>query len=675
MLERLIEYVNQAPPEAISQVTIQDISVCAGWYRSHAGNPLKLADAARIPHAVELWLKTVHVEPVQSPGQRRQWLLREIIDELEQGRTDQLKWDQVEVLCEVYELGGRAVARDKFNRVRGLIEPHFPALQALRTSGPVSPGLPAVSARYHVVTASDISAARPREIKLFAGIRLQARGPLMVHEHGHVKVLDNVPENVTLVLEDGSVSVDGFVMGRIAASHHCEVRDTVSGTVVVRQGNVCARGLVVKSYVVSKWGSVFCRQAEGPEFVYAGKEIRVDGSVTMGKFIAPRIHIEGDAFGGVFHASQRISARRFRRSDTRNLSIVLRTEISCQDYGEDPGPDGHRMLAKAARIRRQLAILQSNIEAAEAEAEHAARSGIVFVLGGEKAYPVAERLQRAEHRLSLIHRVIAATQTLIGIAEERLDRIIRYEGRMLGDEDDADRESTANAEREQEDIARVEAEGPSERDISDALQDIATYRERLFAPTADRKRVASILTQLRERFRAWQREADEINAAIARYQDEVQAIQDAILKTQNDGGPLLAVRFLRQVVAAIRDRGQASGSPQMLRLQSGFMRVALRTINNRVERREKELESAALQRQALREIARTLRKEYQIIIAEDASLKAPPRVSGSFDSGVKIFADLYLLDDPAPPHGAVVETVGGDVERTYLRENGLIVQA
>jgi len=288
-------------------------------------------------------------------------------------------------------------------------------------------------------------------------------------------------------------------MGRIAASHHCEVRDTVSGTVVVRQGNVCARGLVVKSYVVSKWGSVYCRQAEGPELVYAGKEIRVDGNVTMGKFIAPRIQIEGDAFGGVFHVSQRVTARRFRRSDTRNLSIVLRPELSCQDYGEDPGPDGHRMLAKAARIRRQLAVLQGNIEAAEAEAEHAARSGIIFILGGEKAYPVAERLQRAEHRLSLVNRVTAAVQTLIGIAEERLDRITRYEGRMLGDEDDANRESTANAERDREDFAQVEAEGPSERDISEALQDIATCRERLFAPTADRKRVASILSQLRER--------------------------------------------------------------------------------------------------------------------------------------------------------------------------------
>src|SRR5690606_10947834 len=111
------------------------------------------------------------------------------------------------------------------------------------------------------------------------------------------------------------------------ASQHCEVRENISGMVVVRQGNVRARGIMVRSKVISKWGSVCGKQAESPDLVFAGTEIRIENTTNMGQFKAPEITVLGDVCGGVYHVTKQLTADRFRSAENRNLSIVLRQDL------------------------------------------------------------------------------------------------------------------------------------------------------------------------------------------------------------------------------------------------------------------------------------------------------------------------------------------------------------
>ena len=385
MLDALIEYVQKADSDALETLAIQDAALCAAWRESWAGNPDRLAQCDGIPKAIETWATHPHVGNAQTEGRRHQWTMRELIDDLQAGRVRSLAWDQVVFALAVLELIDKCGNLESHERLRSLLVPHAKQLTVQAKSLPVAPGLPTIAARLHVVTSKQIAASRPREVKVFAGIPVNVRGPVLIHDRGHLKILDQVPENCTVVVEDGSVSVEGFVMGRVAASQHCEVRDNISGMVVVRQGNVRARGIMVKSKVISKWGSVCGKQSESPDLVFAGTEIRIEASTNMGEFKAPVIAVLGDVCGGVFHVSKQLVADHFRSSENRGLSIVLRQDLTCQDYGENPGADGLRLLMKANRMKRDLAAMRERVTVTHSEAEHAARCALTFLLGDDAA--------------------------------------------------------------------------------------------------------------------------------------------------------------------------------------------------------------------------------------------------------------------------------------------------
>ena len=116
-------------------------------------------------------------------------------------------------------------------------------------------------------------------------------------------------------------------------------------------------------------------------------------------------------------------------------------------------------------------------------------------------------------------------------------------------------------------------------------------------------------------------------------------------------------------------------SPQMLRLQSGFMRVILRTINLRVERAENEKRAIEKARETLHEVAERMRKEFQIAFEGDEfSTTETPKVTGAFDAGVRILGDPYLLSASANVKGSVLLTPLTEGPKTYARDAGRIVE-
>ncbi len=96
---------------------------------------------------------------------------------------------------------------------------------------------------------------------------------------------------------NGDCVVDGFVLGRVAATRSCEVRDNIAG-VVVRDGDIRARAIIDNAKAIAKAGRIFCRNAQSPRLVFAGSAFEIRGSTLQGAYVAPSISIAGDAFGG-----------------------------------------------------------------------------------------------------------------------------------------------------------------------------------------------------------------------------------------------------------------------------------------------------------------------------------------------------------------------------------------
>jgi hypothetical protein len=675
MLERLIEYVSALPDEELGGITLQDIAICDSWYRSLAGDIAGLSQFDRVPLRVKVWSIQPVADETVTEGRRHQWVLRELIDELDAGNTRFLAWDELDLLLASLRLASSCSRPEQYARVVQLLDRHAATLEERHGKVSITPRLPALSTRLHVVTERDIAGAKPREIKMFAGINIQGRGPVLLHRAGHLKVLGSVPENCTLVIEEGSCSVEGFVMGKVAASQHCEVRENISGVVVVRQGNVRARNIIVRAYVVSKWGTVHCRQAESPDLVFGGREITIEKSALMGKYISPSIHVKGEVFGGVLMVSQQLTAERFRRSDVRELAIILRTGLSCQDYGEVPGPEALRNLAQSANLQRRIAALETRIQYSQSEAEHAARNAIVYLTGKEQLHPVAEKLGQAEHRLAQVNRIRAVLQTLVEMGEDRLARLERLKGISLEEPDVSD-ESTSSLDEMTSDFAHLEAEGGFAKDVTDELADIAALKERMLASSSDIRKTASSLHQVRDRRTFWDRETLELRAVIAKYEVELREVFTAREVLDNQSGALPTVTLLKQLLAAVRGRTKNPDDPIGRRIQSSFMQISLRTVSTRMDRLAEFVASKKKLSELLEGVADVLLKEYQIAIPMDDHIRMQPRVTGTFDTGVKICADPYLLTEASPPKGSIIETVSeSDHRRSYIRENGRIVAA
>ncbi len=673
MLDRLIEYVTGMPEDELGEVTLQDIAICDSWYRSLAGDAAALSAHETLPKKVKGWSARPAAEVAVTEGRRHQWVLRELIDELNAGNTQYLAWDELDMLLASLQLAKTCARPDQFTRVIQLLDRHATAIEDRYEKVSITPRLPALSTRLHVVTERDIVGAKPREIKMFAGINIQGRGPVLIHRAGHLKVLGSVPENCTLVIEEGSCSVDGFVMGKVAASQHCEVRENISGVVVVRQGNVRARNIIVRAYVVSKWGGVHCRSAESPDLVFGGSEVCIEQTAIMGKYISPKIQVRGDVYGGVFMVSRELTGERFRRSDARELAIVLRTSLSCQDYGEEPGPEALRHLAQTANLQRRISALETRILYSQAEAEHAARNAIVYLTGKDQLHPVAEKLGQAEHRLAQVNRIRAVLQTLVELGEDRLSRLERVKGLSTEESESLEESSLDDVA---SDFAHLEAEGGFAKDVTDELSDIAALKERMLASSSDVRKTASSLHQVRERRAYWDKETVELRAVIAKYEAQLREVFTAKEVLDNRSGALPTVALLKQFLGAVKARAKSLDDPLGKRMQSSFVQLSLRTVTTRMDRLSSYVESKDKLTEQLRGVAEVLRKEYQIAVPVDDFARTSPRVTGVFETGVKIYADPYLLNEPAPPKGAMLETVGGKEDcRTYLRENGRILAA
>ncbi|MCP4640715.1 MAG: DUF342 domain-containing protein [bacterium] len=663
MLVRLIEHVAQLPADEIVEVTIQDVAMCGAWYDSYAGIPAEKKRYADLPLTIDDWASKVRKPDRTTEGRRHQYVLRELIDRLEAGEARRMAWDEAALLNWVSDLSIRAADAEMFERVRGLVEPHAGALHDRLEGLEVAPGLPKLSDRLHVVTAQDIRQARPREIKLFAGIDMESRGPVLVHS-GHLRVLDNVPENCTLVVEDGSCSVDGFVMGKVAVTENCEVRENISGVVVVRQGNVRTRNIIDKAYVVAKWGSVYCRHSQSPELVFAGTEIFIQERAVTGRYISPRIHVKGDMMGGEYHVANRVVAGRYRHTDARPLSILLRREITCRDYGERPGEEASRLLAEAARLRRQLTELEGWARMAEQEAARSASTALIYLFGGDANRGQIDRVRAVEDRLQLIERLVAGLGALGLAAEERLQAMMS--GEDTSTPIPALEELRAN-------LMKILREEEVSKDVAEDAESMLKLCEKMAAATGDKCAMIGVVAYVRERAPERARDLQELTDTIEEHQGEL----NRALKIQDMAGtirgPHPKVQLLRKVLTATAKR--AATDPLMKRVQSGYMRVALRNVNAGLERSKTCRDSITELRSTLAAVAEPLRKDYHINIAEESGEGATAQASGRFDTGVSIYADVFLLGENNPPRGTVLQLSNeSDRERVFIRNTAGLVE-
>lgn len=668
-MRRLLEYVASAPDDDVPLLTIQDMALCQVWLANDGGDEEPVAGQEALAGRIQHWLAEAHSPSRPSEGRRSQTLLRELIDRIEAGHVDQMSRDELDLLEAVYGLAQAAKHADKFERVRRVIAPYRTRIASRRRSVEDVRGMPALAKRLMVVNSEDIRRSPQREVRMLAGVELPSRGPVLTH-NGHLRVLGDVPENATLVVEEAACVVDGFVMGRVAASGSCEILENVSGVVISRNGDIRVRNIVDGAYVVAKRGWVHSRRCQGARLVFAGACLRIVDQAARSRLFAPIIDIEGAAESGELHVSKRAEADVFAADGDSPLNIVFRRSLSCKDYGEDPGKTMAADVSHAIRLRAEVLHLRQQMQLAIQSAEQCAEAALMHLLAGDESGRLAKEMASAHRRLEVLHRILVGMRTMYSHAEAELENVASEDAANAHADSD-----TLVADIEDE-IDHLLADLPEESELAAERAHMSDVRSRLEGERGDCRALTTTMAGLADRLKRWRSECEDLNETLHRSQDALRK-QIAATGLLSEGPAARSkVLALQQVVA--RAKAQPEGHKLRQRLESSFVTLMLKTIHKRLADAKKVKERLETSESGFAQARDHVWTSYQMRIGDEDSAEHRMIAEGRFEAGVRLYADAMYLTENArdlPEEGSVVARATGEERTRYICVAGTVSEA
>lgn len=668
---RLIQFILMLSDEELQSLGIQDAALCDLWLSDGRHNTEKLADVEKLPGTIEKWIETADTKLLQTEGRRHQTLLRELLDIVHEGKTDTLGRDELSLLLRVYNLACRAKNGNAFERVRKGLERHIDDVKRRHESLPRESGLPNLSRRFRVVNTDDILKARSQEVRMVAGVELPSRGPVLT-QRGHLRVLGDVPESATLVVEDGDCVVDGFVMGRVAVSGGCEVLENVCGVVIARNGDIRARNIVDGAYVVSKRGWVHCRRAQQAKLIFGGECINIRDATLEGRLFSKRIRVENEVEGGEIHVGTEITADRFVQSVNRPLSIVFRKRLSCKDYGEEPGRQMSSDVSRVLRLRSKLNFTNQQMVFALSEAEQFAANAISYLLVGEDIRVLVDKVATAQARLNVVNRILLSLSALYSDAECSLEasqdeHVEKRDSRGGSDTDRLLDELDGEIDRLQEGAAADDS-------VREEREGIANVRKNLLASGSSPLALSNTVVEIGQKLARWRKEAAELEETIIQNEAKTRAALQAKNLLIEDSKKKSKLAALKEIIAKIQSGPDDAAAVR--RISDPFTSLMLRSVHSRIEFSKKFRTEIDELRAQFHDAKAEIWEAYQMDIEEEDESQIKMRAVGKFVPGVRLLADPIFLDSETPPRPGASFTTGSSNDETvvFVCHSGIIAE-
>lgn len=666
MFTHLFKYAAKADDEALAQLNVEDVALCAAWYESLEPEARKAEPFASLPAKIESWLGQAHEMGKPTEGRRAQPLLRQILYKLRLAAIHMHR-NELDVLEAVFDLAHRATDPKPFERLLSVFEEFYLAVKECRDEVEPTNGLQSLENRLHIVTSTVLEQARRRKIRSFAGVYLPGQGKVFTHS-GNVKVIDHVPDECMLVVEDGACYVNGYMLGRVAASQHCEVHENVSGVIVVRQGEIRARNAINNALLLSKQGPIFLHGTERPRLIFAGERLTVTGNTLMGMYASPDIHIEGEAVGGEFCVSSNLTCGLFKRTHEFRSRIALQRRVSCEDYGEIISPEATRLLAKVAKRRLYRKSTDTMLMLAANESEHYSASTIKFLMGGTRAQSDFDALNSAQRRLAFLNRVIASADALVMSVDDQLAQACRQ---VNGTDSAATFDAGSSIEDMIADMSFLQEE-EFDAELASKQEELVSISKELQQNGKESAIKTQSLTRLREKKLDWLNERDKLADHVLRAEKQIQTAAGNAELLQLDNAKVSNIQILKRLMA--RAQSRPFDDPLHKRAGTNFVKVMLRSIETRLERMRSYKKTLAEVEKEIKEQNETLYQEHNIRPpADEEEIQLTPKVVAKFGTGIAISTERYLLGKSGGPTGASIVTMDSQGEpTTYIRNENRI---
>lgn len=664
MFIRAIQHFLGLADSDFEQLELEDVAVAACAYESFEGQSDEQSKIAGVPELVERWLRIQSDSGPRRPPLRTQLLLRSVLDRLTMHGVSDMHRNELDLLAHVHSLISKIPDPERFSRLRAVYEQNINALEMAREAMPRAPGMAGLESLIQYVFSDDLQNAPARNVKIFAGVELPGHGPVFSCS-GSVKVLDSVPDDCMLVVENGSCAVNGYVLGRVAASLHCEVSENIAGVVITERGDVRARNILDNATVISKWGAVYASKAENPKLVFAGESIQLDDHARLGTFAAKRIEVSGTVTSGEYSVSELLSAERFAQTDTRDLIIQLRTSISCELFGGLIDPEASNLVSHLTRLERDAEDHRRMRSAAKLECDQLADNGITFLLAADAHRSELEQITRTQRRIAFLDRVISGLDTLCIAAGEAIARENQPLPSNVQAESVPESKSLSLVESEME---HIQSEGEEVPDFKQKQQELHQAKAALAKTGRD---LPHVIVRLKEKQSKWLFERRQLqDAAIAAANSLGNNDSRAALLGQ--GRTTDKVQLFERLLAMARAR--PIGDELLERAQAPFVQIMLRSIQNRREH----MKSYALQASAIDDEIRVatdlLHARFGMAPPDRREAEnSQPTVRGIFEPGVIMCTERYYVNEARAPQESVVRIrTSNPSAQTFIRQGDKI---
>ncbi len=351
--------------------------------------------------------------------------------------------------------------------------------------------------------------------------------------------------------------------------------------------------------------------------------------------------------GGEFHTAGILKAACFRQSEERQLAIVLRRGLTCQDYGESLSADAHRMMAHARKLNNQIQDILSLIRATEHEADEYAGTSLLFVLGEGESEEQLKIIQTLKRRTAYIDHLCAGAQALARSVESRLS-IGAQAG--AGEESESYTDPVGNEAEVikdlQDDLSAIAKEGPIERGLLGLREEISTIGKKLQRKMSARKAILLILKDLLVKIEELGTRRDEI--------EKLSTTKEAALATSKGRASILEnakrersrVEVLNQIMRA--GRGRNASDLMRKRVADRYLKLMQRNIENRLSRVSVYANRRNEITDRIQKIKKKLWEEFQVPIPQHILGNEPPPesiVEGRFEAGIWLCSFRHQLED------------------------------
>jgi hypothetical protein len=460
------------------------------------------------------------------------------------------------------------------------------------------------------------------------------------HEvEGNVRIEGDIPDDMLLLARSGSVHVEGYVFGHVAASGPVTVTGNAAGaTLVSRNGDIRAGRLLNKSVAVAPEGSVACDEINGARLVYAGETVTVGGDVSGGRVTGRAVTVTGTVSGAELHAAGPVAAGALKPGAKEPTVVCLRGWFTTGEYGCPPDDSVTALRRAMTKTQYRAAMLDAMQRYLLRDIANSQRVLLYYLAGHVEDRSTLCLLRGAHAHTALLDQAIEAGTSLHGCLDAQAAAGGQADAlevqALAGDCLAAMRRVRLGAKAIPADFYATYQEA-----LDIVVRRLSHTAKKLCECAIPSEEFTRLRNSLGEHVARWRSERDA-TAENARRLLEKTGIDRKLITCIEDAGRNLTALLDQALAQATKD--MAGGKP---RSEAGFVRLLNETIR---------VHEANLSR---------VRQEAEVCQAEEARLRAallgePSFVSWERDGKVaSVTADRY---EP----GVVVTSMSGCTEAT-----------